>query len=227
MELPASYYVAPAEATQYGLTAASSDARALDKHDFLKLLVAQLRYQDPLQPLENAEFMSQLAQFSTLEELQNLSAVFEESAFAQRLSQAAGMIGLRARVYDPVSGEPVTSSITGVTLQDGDVSFIINEIAYRFEDIIEIYGAQSAIENQVEYGLGLIGKTLTVTDTDGATHTGYAWAVEVHEGEVFVRVGDEGRFPLDEITEVSEPGPGALSAGEIERPRGLSVSTAR
>lgn len=44
MELPASYY-APPPATQYGLTAASNDARALGKHDFLKLLVAQLRHQ--------------------------------------------------------------------------------------------------------------------------------------------------------------------------------------
>jgi|GEM_PF-289875 len=220
MDLPASYYVSPTEATQYD-AASASDPRALGKHEFLKLLVAQLRYQDPLEPLGNAEFMSQIAQFSTLEELQNLNAAFEQTAFAQKLTQAAGMIGLRAQVYDPVSGEFVTSPITGLTVQDGDVHLIVNEIAYRLEDLIEVYGSQSTLDQQVEYGLGLIGKTITVKDANGARHTGYCWAVEVHDKEVFVRVEDEGRFPLDEIIQVSETESAALSPGEIGEAAGL------
>ena len=221
MDVPASYYMSPAEATQYSTSAVSSDPRALGKHDFLKLLVAQLRYQDPLEPLGNAEFMSQIAQFSTLEELQNLNTAFEQSAFTQELTQAAAMIGLRAQVYNPVSGEFVTSPITGLTIQDGDVHFIINEIAYRYEDLIEVYGSQSTLDQQIEYGLGLIGKTITVEDADGVKHSGYCWAVEVHDKEVFVRVDDQGRFPLDEIVQVSETESAALTAGEIGEAAGL------
>ena len=228
MDLPASYYVPPADSTQYGTSAGSSDPRALGKHDFLKLLVAQLRYQDPMQPLNNAEFMSQIAQFSTLEELQNLNAAFERSAFVQKLTQAAGMVGMRAQVHDPVSGKLITSPITGLTIQGGDVYFIINEIAYRFEDLVEIYGPQSAIEDQLEYGLGLIGKTVTIEDADGIEHTGTVWAIEVDEGKVYVRISDdEGHYPIEDIVQVSQPGPGALSAAEVAEAAGLIGKYAR
>lgn len=51
----------------------SSSTQALDKDDFLKLLVTQLQNQDPLNPADSTEFVTQLAQFSSLEQLQNVN----------------------------------------------------------------------------------------------------------------------------------------------------------
>ncbi len=229
MDLPSSFYVPPADATQYGSsTSSASDPKGLGKDDFLKLLVAQLRYQDPLDPMDNAEFMSQTAQFSMVEELQNLTSMFEDSAFIQKLTQAAGMVGMRAQVLDPVSGQLITSPITGLTMQDSDVYFIIDEIAYRVEDLVEIYAGQDAAENQLEYGLGLIGKNATVKDDEGVEHTGMVCAVEMHDEEVFIRISDdETRYPIKSITQVSQADDGALTPAEVAEAAGLVGQYAR
>jgi len=63
--------------TQTGSTKASTPSANIDKEGFLKLLVAQLQNQDPLEPLSNEEYVSQLTSFSSLEQLQNISGQLE------------------------------------------------------------------------------------------------------------------------------------------------------
>ena len=58
-------------------TASTTSSSDLDKDAFLHLLVTQLRYQDPLNPMDDRDFIAQLAQFSSLEQMQNLNQSFE------------------------------------------------------------------------------------------------------------------------------------------------------
>lgn len=71
-------------------TKTKKDASTLGKDDFLKLLVAQLRFQDPMKPMEDKEFIAQMAQFSSLEQMKNMSDGLEK--FTQ--SQADLITGL-------------------------------------------------------------------------------------------------------------------------------------
>jgi flagellar basal-body rod modification protein FlgD len=90
----------------------SSSTQALGKDDFLKLLITQLQNQDPLSPMDNSQFLSQMAQFSSLEQMQNLNQSFDQSmVLSQTLNNtsAAGLIGRHVRA----SGNGVTLGTTG------------------------------------------------------------------------------------------------------------------
>lgn len=87
---------------------------ALDKDAFLQLLVAQMQYQDPLEPTDNTEYISQLATFSSLEEMQNLNQSMTEGS-------AYNLVGKHVFVK-------VTNDKTGETFYDhGMVEYVMRE----------------------------------------------------------------------------------------------------
>ena len=61
-------------------------SKELDKEAFLKLLIAQLANQDPMNPMEDREFIAQMAQFSSLEQMANMSRTMERMAEANKFS---------------------------------------------------------------------------------------------------------------------------------------------
>jgi len=84
-------------ASEIGLPSSSGTGnQELGKNQFLELMVAQFNNQDPLEPAKNEEFIAQLAQFSSLEGIQNLNATVDSMAAAMRSSttlQAASLVG--------------------------------------------------------------------------------------------------------------------------------------
>jgi len=65
----------------------------MGKDDFLKLLLAQMRNQDPMKPMEDSQMMAQMAQFSALEATQHLSDIMDRASNLQIQSQAASLVG--------------------------------------------------------------------------------------------------------------------------------------
>jgi len=109
---------------------AAPDRSILGKDDFLKLFATQLQHQDPLSPMDNMEFMGQMAQFSTLEQITNLGADFERLMFVNQVSQNVGMIGHTVDYVDD-SGQAAKGVAQGVTFEDGKISVSIdgNDVA--------------------------------------------------------------------------------------------------
>jgi flagellar basal-body rod modification protein FlgD len=81
------------EAYNRGLGQARPAQAALGKDDFLKLLITQLSHQDPTQPLEDREFVAQMAQFSTLEQMTNMTGELSKVLSLLARSQAVNLLG--------------------------------------------------------------------------------------------------------------------------------------
>jgi flagellar basal-body rod modification protein FlgD len=70
-----------------------AEANGLNKDQFLQLLVAQLKNQDPMAPVGSQEFMSQMAAFSTLEQVTNLAVANEEQNQMMAINQSLSLVG--------------------------------------------------------------------------------------------------------------------------------------
>lgn len=109
----------------------------LGKDDFLKLLVTELQMQDPLQPMEDKEFISQMATFTSLEQTTNMNDLLEkfvESQSVAQLGQQANMIGKSITWTESVTGDDgntqtvtKTGIVTAVTLKDGKLTYLTKD----------------------------------------------------------------------------------------------------
>jgi flagellar basal-body rod modification protein FlgD len=104
----------------------------MGKDEFLKILITQLSHQDPIQPMEDKEFIAQMAQFSSLEQITNMSEGMGRVAELLAKSQALGLLGQNVNVMD---GE---QSITGIVeeVTGGDFpQVMVNGSYYDFSQV--------------------------------------------------------------------------------------------
>ncbi|MCS7235345.1 MAG: flagellar hook assembly protein FlgD [Armatimonadota bacterium] len=111
--------------------------RVLGKDDFLRLLVTQLRHQDPLQPMNDREFVAQLAQFSALEQMVNVSQAVLELARRQEAAAAFGLVGRRVKVQAE-DGSVVEGVVSAVRRQDGAFVLVVGDQAYTLDQLVEV-----------------------------------------------------------------------------------------
>jgi flagellar basal-body rod modification protein FlgD len=106
----------PTAATQAPKSGKNSE---LGKDQFLKLFVAQLQHQDPMNPMQDQDFMGQMASFSTLEQVTNMASANEAMAANLHLSQSVGLIG-RTVTWTDVADVTHTGVVEKVSQQDGN-----------------------------------------------------------------------------------------------------------
>lgn len=95
-------------------TPTQTDNAQLSKDDFLRLFVTQLRQQDPMNPVGDKDFMAQIAQLTSVEQLTSISASLERMDFGSQVSQAVALIG-RTVTWDDgngLSGEGIAEALS-------------------------------------------------------------------------------------------------------------------
>jgi flagellar basal-body rod modification protein FlgD len=106
-------------------TAKASDSQTLGKDDFLKLMVAQMKNQDPMNPADDKDNIAQMAQFSSLEQITNLANATQELATRLSLTQNVGLLG-HTVTYTGTDGQAVSGTVDGLDLgQDGTTTLSV------------------------------------------------------------------------------------------------------
>jgi flagellar basal-body rod modification protein FlgD len=206
----------------------AAGAKQLGKQDFLNLLVTQLRYQDPLSPSENTEFVAQLAQFSSLEGTQNISESVEKlngnmegmvenqklNADTMAQASAVSLIGKRARIeldemqWDPSKKQPMKFNVHATSQKNvlvaitNDKGEAINVVDMKGGGDKELLWSGNKMDGS-SAGKGTYGIRV-VTKEDLETPVGYAYienrisGLDYSSGNMLLKVGDQ-EVPLSKI----------------------------
>jgi flagellar basal-body rod modification protein FlgD len=123
-------------ATANSTTTTTTKVNDLGKDDFLKLLVAQLKSQDPLNPMEDKEFISQMAQFTSLEQMKNMN-------MAVQITQATSYIGKQV-TWDDDAGVQQTGIVKSIRIVSGAPQVVVGDQNIPLDDVTSVADAPSA-----------------------------------------------------------------------------------
>ncbi len=123
------------EAFNTSLHGTKAPQQNLDKDDFMKILITQLQHQDPTKPMEDREFIAQMAQFSSLEQMTNMSRQFTELTATLKGAQAMNLIG---REVEIVSGDSTVSGIVEAVTGGAYPQILVDGAYFDYEDISKV-----------------------------------------------------------------------------------------
>jgi len=126
----------------------------LGKDAFMALLVSQLQNQDPMNPQSNEDFIAQLAEFSSLEQMQNLNDAFlglavlqQSNALMSQLTEGSTLIGQSVSFSDPETGEIQQGTVDSVKIEDGIAILNVGGLDVPLMNVVEITGGEELGES--------------------------------------------------------------------------------
>jgi flagellar basal-body rod modification protein FlgD len=111
--------------------------QTLGQDDFLKLLVAQLSAQDPMNPQKDTEFVAQMAQFSALEQSRAMQSDMAGLRTEQQVLQANAMIGRTVALQDG-AGNIITGVVSGLLVENGTPQMVVNGQPYPLSQLLGV-----------------------------------------------------------------------------------------
>ncbi len=114
----------------------TTGSKTLGVDDFLKLITVQLTAQDPLKPMEDTQFISQMASFTSLEQMQTLSKDFSAFTAFQKSTGAQSYLGKTVTVATTAGN--ITGPVTKVSFQDGVALLSVNGGEFDASDVTSV-----------------------------------------------------------------------------------------
>ena len=108
----------------------------LGKEDFLKILLTQLAHQDPTAPMEDKEFIAQMAQFSSLEQMTNMAADFAKMARMLRVTEASTSLG---KAVELAQEDDTVQGIVQAVTRDEMPQILVNGRFYNWDQVTTVF----------------------------------------------------------------------------------------
>ncbi|PPA72053.1 flagellar hook assembly protein FlgD [Jeotgalibacillus proteolyticus] len=186
--------------------------QTMGKDQFLKLLIAQLSNQDPTQPMEDKEFIAQMASFSTLEQMTNMSNSFEKFASMQeqtQLIQYNEFVGKEIKwdKLELAGGENVASSGTGkveaVRFKGSTVEFeLADGTLLNPGNISEVYSGEN--HSSLQQASMLIGKKVSwMTEKDEQLES-KVLSVSKKEGVIWAHTENDKKIAVEDLLQITQ-----------------------
>lgn len=176
------------------LNAYRNTSGVLDKDAFLRLLVTELKNQNPMEPMNNREFISQMAQFSTLEQMSNLSSSIENFIKTESVAMKLNAVGM--------IGKKVVVEGKNLKLESGNTDSIIFNLDEAANVVLKIYDENGKLVRMEDLG-----------NLESGMHS-YLWDGRSNDG-VMMPDG-EYTYELKAITPEGEKEIGGLEGGKVE-----------
>ncbi len=122
--------------------------KVLGQDDFLQLLVEQMRNQDPLAPVQDTEFIAQMAQFTSLEQSRQMSDDMKLLRAQASFQQGVDLLNKEVTVQVGEEEPPITGTATELEMVDGEPKLLINGVFYALQDVIHVKAMDGSNESQ-------------------------------------------------------------------------------
>lgn len=129
----------------YNAVFSNEDKSSLDVSDFMNLMITQMTNQDFLNPADNTEYMAQLAQFSSMQEMQKLAEY-------SKTNYAASLLGTTVTVAKNEVGGDVskaTGVVTSVSLVNNEYSLTVNGKTYTLDQVMQLHASGEEAEGEI------------------------------------------------------------------------------
>jgi flagellar basal-body rod modification protein FlgD len=118
----------------------------LGKDDFLKILITQLSYQDPTSPMEDKEFIAQMAQFSTLEQMTGMAKDFSKLTAMLQGSEASASLG---KDVELLMGERVVQGTVHAVTRGETPQVLVNGTFYDWKDVVKVFAVLPSDKGEI------------------------------------------------------------------------------
>ena len=204
-----------------GKNSTTNVPKGYDKDAFLQLLVAQMKYQDPLEPTDNSEYITQYATFSQVEQIQNMAASTE-------LSTASGMVGKTVEVTteDSNGAAKVIEGVVEFVKYENNKAFVsIEGELYSASDVTAVvdetyssaYAIANAFANSINSLPSMADLTLDDADTIETLRAGFNALTPYQQSFIDSSYSDLLKAYVERMAEMKEDAAKSKAAREAEQ----------